>query len=113
MMFIRRNNFQPKRITTINLINKSQFIRYFSESNEPDFMVKSDITEDPKNVYIPILREETRKEIYKLYKSDPKLWTVTHKLKKTLELLLINLRFLNRQVKFLKNTKCLLIELKQ
>jgi hypothetical protein len=76
MMFVRRTNYPLNTLAHLKFTNKLQYIKYFSKINEPDYMVKSDISADPSEVCIPILREETRKEIYKLYKSDPKQWTV-------------------------------------
>jgi len=57
------------------LLAPARIVRYFSD--EPDYMVKSDITADPKTIHVSFLRDNVRQEIYKLHKEDPKLWTVS------------------------------------
>ena len=54
-----------------------KYCKFSSISKEPEHMVSSDVTVDPASIKIPFLREATKNEIYALYKSDPKTWTVT------------------------------------
>eukprot|EP01041_Mallomonas_annulata_P006785 gene6785-13742_t len=63
---------------------REKMFRHFSSEREPEYMVhaESDMEAEPKSVYIPILRETTKVELFKLHKEDPELWTVNNLSKK-------------------------------
>ncbi len=74
---LKKTLFIAARLTTRQTVPTSTTVRLLSTSAEPKFMVRKDLSVDPRLVKVPYLRDTVKQEMYAKHMIDPEKWNLS------------------------------------